>query len=610
MEAKTALELLAPAKDAETGIAAVNFGADAVYIGAPRFGARREASNALPDIEKLVRYAHRFHARVYAALNTVLFDHELEEARKIILGLHDCGVDAVIIQDMGILRLDLPPIEWHASTQTDNFTPGKARFLEKAGFKRIILARELSLEQIREIRQYTGADLEFFVHGSLCVSMSGLCYMSLASGNRSGNRGACAQPCRKKYDLEDASGKTIISQKYLLSLRDLNLSAEIPSLAEAGISSFKIEGRLKDLNYVRNVTAYYRKKLDGYLAGNPVFRRKSSGTVKFDFEPVPEKTFSRGHTTYFLKGRQKGIASFDSPKSVGEFIGTVQHTDGNLLDVETDRLISNNDGLSFFTKEGELQGARVNMANGRQLFLATPAIIPPGTRLFRNYDHLFEEKLKNSRTHRKIRLSLQVQEIPGGIRISGKDEDGIQLDKEFPLEKQPSLQPEKTKALFMEQLRKTGGTDFETDEIAVSWEKPFFLPLSVINGMRRDFLDSFMEKRLLKHPQPEPAGTTEDFPYIDKVITATGNVTNALAVRFYQEHGVTDMVPALEVSRNFRGERLMSMKHCLKYQFNHCPRIEGSETIPGKEPLFLRDGEKKFRLEFDCRECTMNLYKP
>jgi 23S rRNA 5-hydroxycytidine C2501 synthase len=603
------LELLAPAKNAETGIAAINYGADAVYIGAPRFSARADASNSISEIEKLARYARRFHARVYAAFNTILFDHELEEARRIIVDLVNAGIDALIIQDMGILEMDLPPIEWHASTQTNNYEPGKILFLEKAGFSRVILARELTLEQITEIREQTTVDLEFFVHGALCVSLSGQCYMSLASGDRSGNRGVCAQPCRKLYDLEDARGNPILKQKHLLSLRDLDLSDYIQKLAKAGISSFKIEGRLKDLHYVKNITAWYRKKIDAFLNEDPSFKKGSSGTIVFDFQPNPAKTFSRGSSHYFMDGRNREITSFNSPKSIGEPVGTVTKSSGHILHIKTDCTISNNDGLSYFSENEELQGVKVNVAKGSELILAESAHIKPGTRLFRNHDHIFGETLKNSRTRRKIRLKIELFESQEGLILKGKDEDDIELEMRFSIEKQPSNKPERAGEVFVEQLSRSGDTDFDVTEVSLCWNMPLFMPVSGINSIRREFLEAFMEKRFEYHPRPKIKERDKTLQWHEGEVTYLANISNHLSARFYQKCGVEKMEPALETSRDFREKQLMTMKHCLKYQLGYCPKENRNKTIPWEEPLLLRDGNRKFRLDFDCGECKMNVYQ-
>jgi 23S rRNA 5-hydroxycytidine C2501 synthase len=602
------IELLAPARTAASGIIAVNFGADAVYTGAPLFSARKAAGNSVTDIERLANYAHRYYARVYVALNTILFDNELDTARHLIRQLYEAGADALIIQDMGILQMDLPPVELHASTQTNNYDPARIRFLEEVGFSRIILARELTLEQIRKIREVTTCELESFVHGALCVSMSGQCYMSESQGGRSGNRGVCAQPCRKLYDLTDSRGKIIQRQKHLLSLKDLDLSDHLPEMAFAGISSFKIEGRLKDDNYLKNVTAFYRKRLDTFLEGTPGFVKSSSGTVTFDFIPDPVKTFSRGSTDYFLNGRNKDIVSFDTAKSAGEFAGTVQRVEGKKVTIRLVKEINNNDGLTYFTEEGNLEGVKVNTAVGNEILLAGHAKLKPGSNLYRNYDHAFSEKLKGSRTIRKVRIEIRIEIAESIVKFNVTDEDGVSFEMEIQHEGISASQPEKAAQVLREQMARSGGTVFEVGNVSLSWKEPIFIPVSVINQMRRDLLEAFLDYRLKFRPMPVRFIHRENAIGPDKSVSFLGNVSNRLAKKFYEKHGAENVEPALELSRDYKGRRLMTMKHCLKYQLGFCPR-EGNHLPSGfAEPLYLTDGDRKFRLEFDCRDCRMNLF--
>ena len=601
------LELLAPARNGDAGITAINYGADAVYIGAPSFSARAAAGSSVGEIGKLIRYAHRYHARVYAALNTILFDNELEEARRMIYQLVDAGIDALIIQDMAIMEMDIPPVALHASTQVNNFLPENIRFLEKAGFTRVVLARELTLRQIAGIRQQTEVGLEAFVHGALCVSMSGQCYLSLAAGNRSGNRGVCAQPCRKAWNLIDAAGKVVVRNKHLLSLKDLDLSDYLPELARAGITSFKIEGRLKDENYVKNITALYRGKLDAFLEGNREFLRGSSGRVFFDFEPDPARSFSRGGSSYFLYGRHKGIVSFDTPKSAGERVATVRKSGGLQAWVDAEKPLSNNDGIAYYDQEGILKGLKVNTAEGNLIKWAEPVELPQGTILYRNYDHAFVTLLKNSRTCRKIGMKLQVEPSSAGIRLTGTDEDGITCFREFPAEHMPARDGRKAETVMREQLSKSGDTLFGITVVEFNWEYPLFLPVSVINGIRREFLSFFEDFRAGCLPRLVPGIRDPEAMYPLTELTWLGNVSNGLARQFYQKHGVTHVEPALEIARDFRGRRLMTMKHCLKYQMGFCPAENPGSSPPWEEPLFLADENKKYRIEFDCRECRMNL---
>lgn len=608
MKGKSAIELLSPARTAGSGIIAVNYGADAVYIGAPQFGARAAAGNSIADIERLTTYAHKYRARVYAALNTILFDNELEKARSIIFDLYNAGIDALIIQDMGIAAMDLPPIEIHASTQANNFDVSRIRFFEETGFSRVILARELSLEQIREIGRNTKLELEFFVHGALCVSMSGRCYLSEALGGRSGNRGICAQPCRKMYDLTDGNGQIIEAQKHLLSLKDLDLSGSIAELAEAGISSFKIEGRLKDDSYLKNITAFYRKKIDAFLNINASYTKTSSGETIFDFEPAPLKSFSRGATTYFLYKRSPEITGFETPKSKGEFVGAVKKARGKTLEIELQMPLSNNDGLTFFDDIGDLKGMKVNSANGNTITLAEQTGLETGTKIYRNYDHKFTEQLKNSRTMRKISLGLTVEETENGLQITGRDEDGIIFRKEYDLEKVAAQNPQKSETTLREQLGKSGDSVFAVNSVALAWRQPFFLPISKINEIRRDFLAAFEEERAKKHPASKPFVHNRNSKFPAGSVDYSENIANRLARKFYREHGVQKISNALETEKNYAGKKLMTTKHCLKYQFGFCPKETAGRKTPLAEPLFLKDESRKLRLEFDCRQCCMYVF--
>lgn len=602
------IELLSPARTADAGRIAINFGADAVYIGAPLFSARAAAGNRIQDIEKLAEYAHRYHSRVYVALNTILFEEELEKARSQIWDLYHAGADALIIQDMAVPEMDLPPVELHASTQANNFDVSKVRFLESAGFSRVVLARELTLSQIREMRKATSIELECFVHGALCVSLSGRCYMSLAQGGRSGNRGVCAQPCRKLYDLVDARGKSIAQKKHLLSLKDLDLSGHLPGLIGSGVNSLKIEGRLKDDNYVKNITAHYRKLLDSFFRDNPVYGKTSSGSCSFDFEPDPSKTFSRGSSHYFLNGRSDDLVSFETPKSAGEFIGTVIRSQGRMLELKTGELLNNNDGLCYFDPSGNLSGLKVNVADGNRLTLAGEGNLPQGTKVFRNYDHKFSEMLKSRRTRRKVDIRLSVKERNQGLLIQGRDEDGISLEREFAVEKFPARDAAKAEEILKEQMGRSGDSIFRVVETRVDWAEPLFLPVSLINRVRREFLDEFTGLRIQKRDTGRKFNHNSDARFPVTQVDFTENISNSLSRQFYERHGVVSAAPALEVTEDYAGKRLMTMKHCLKYQLGYCRKYGGSDQVPWVEPLFLVDGDRRFRLEFDCTACRMNLY--
>ena len=566
------IELLAPARTADSGIVAINFGADAVYIGAPAFSARAAAGNSVEDIARLAKYAHQFHARVFVALNTILFDHELDSAQTLIRQLFNAGADALIVQDMGILKMNLPPIELHASTQTNNYSLERIQFLENVGFQRIVLARELTLQQIKEIRTETTVELESFVHGALCVSLSGQCYMSEALGGRSGNRGVCAQPCRKLYDLFDADGRIIMKQKHLLSLKDLNLSDYLADMALAGITSFKIEGRLKDDSYLKNITAYYRRRLDAFLENNYDYRKASSGKVWFDFVPDPAKTFSRGTSNYFLQGRSADIVSSDTPKSAGEYIGTVDRCHGKILIISSGKSLNNNDGLCFFNSEGKLEGTKVNVAQGNTITLAEDVVLQAGIKIYRNYDHAFTELLKSSRTTRKILVDIEVSAVETGLKLTIYCDEGISYQSVFPVEKTVAQQPEKAVETLQVQLAKSGDTVFEVGNVSVDWNEALFLPVSQINQIRRSFLDAYLQFRTGQRNSNTPFIHHADTRLPFKQVSFSENVANRLAEGFYREHGAEDIEPAMEVTKNYHDKRLMTMKHCLKYQLGYCPK--------------------------------------
>lgn len=617
---KRTIELLSPAKNLECGLAAISHGADAVYIGGPKFGAREAVGNSVHDIEKLASEAHLFGAKVYVALNTILYDEELESARQLINQIYNASADALIIQDMGILEMDLPPIPLHASTQVHNFTPSKIEFLEKVGFNRAVLARELTLEQIHEIRNRTSIELEFFVHGSLCVSLSGQCYLSHALGGRSANRGACAQPCRKKYNLTDSEGNILIRDKYLLSLKDLNNSASLEELVDAGISSFKIEGRLKDADYVKNITSFYRKKIDAFLEGKNEFVASSAGKVYFDFDPDPRKSFNRGSTDYFLHGRLKDIASPDTPKSLGEEIGKVtlvrDTTTGKLKDrkdslsffeVDSDIPLSNNDGLVFLSKKGESIGLKINQVEGKRVFPDKMNGIYEGALVYRNYDHCFREKLKSDETARKIMVEVGLTETTEGFSISAVDETGLIVSLEFKVEKQEARDPEKSKELIKKQLSKSGETVFEIHKVETNGCERSFFQSSMLNLMRREVLEKLAVIRKQK-PQFFNARQSNSCPFPLSELEYQANVSNRLARSFYHRHGVPDPGTAFEKQDGYQGHVLMTTKHCLKYQMGYCRRYDKNFDSLLHEPLYLENESAKLKLEFDCHDCRMKVF--
>lgn len=601
------VELLAPAKNLECGKAAVDHGADAVYIGAAQFSARSAAGNPVSDIAELVRYAHRFGVKVLVAINTVLTDSQLPAVRELIWQLYEAGADAIIIQDMGILELDLPPIALHASTQTDNRTIEKVQFLAQSGFSRVVLARELSLKQIKSIARACPVELEVFVHGALCVSYSGQCYISEAMSGRSANRGECAQYCRLPYDLYDGDGNRLQKSKHLLSLKDLDLSESLEELLEAGVTSLKIEGRLKDVDYVTNITSYYRKKLDAIIdASEGKYRRASSGQTRILFEPDPEKSFRRSSTDYFLHGRHREIYQPETPKSLGEPIGKVVAVGRSTFDIETSRTLHAGDGLCFIASDGTLKGFLVNgVEQNRRV---KPHLMPQleaGVMLYRNQDHAFDKLLKGKTAERKIAVSMKLTEQSDGFTLEITDEDGIAHSSLFLIEKQEARRTEGVQDGIRQQLGKLGASIFEAGSIDLELSKPWFLPASVLNEWRRSVADQLEAKRLESYRRELPARREpSDFPA--KNLTYLGNVTNRLAHRFYKSHGVEDIQPGFEIKAE-EGAVLMFTKHCVKYEMGWCPR-EG-QTMPVAEPLLMTHGQQRFRLEFDCPRCEMHVSK-
>ena len=599
------IELLAPAKNLECGIAAVDHGADAVYIGASQFSARAAAGNSIEDIATLVRYAHRFRVKVYVAINTVLTDEQLPAVVQLIEDVYSAGADAIIIQDMGILQLTIPPIAIHASTQTDNRTVEKVKFLEEAGFSRVVLARELNLQQIKSISLQTSVELEVFVHGALCVSFSGQCYISQAMGGRSANRGECAQYCRLPYQLYDGNGNQLERSKHLLSLKDLDLSDSLPDLIEAGVTSLKIEGRLKDVEYVKNITSFYRRKLDAYFeksAGS--YGRASSGSTRFFFEPDPEKSFRRSSTNYFLHGRHSGIHLPETPKSLGESIGLVRSIGHNFLEISAEREIHNADGLCFISADGTLKGFLVNVAEANRIFPYQMPDIAIGTQLYRNQDHAFEKILKGKTSERKIRVDMLIRETSTGFDLELTDEDRFHVSCHFDAEKQEARRLEGVEAAIRQQLSKLGSTIFELASLKVEFEKPWFLPASTVNEWRRVAVETLERKREEQYVREERIQSRQP-QYPETTLSYLGNVTNKQARLFYKNHGVEKVMPGFEIIAE-KGVALMFMKHCVKYEMGWCPRA--GQSMPVAEPLFLEHRSLRFRLEFDCARCEMRLY--
>lgn len=580
------IELLAPAKNKICARAAIDCGADAIYMGASEFGARKKAPNSLEDVKEIVEYAHRFNVRVYITINTILTDTEILQAKDLIDELYQIGVDAVIIQDMGLLELDLPPIALYASTQCDNRTPDKVKFLENAGFSRVILARELSIEQIKEIRKQTKIELESFVHGALCVSYSGQCYLSHAIGGRSANRGECAQPCRKNYSLVDEEGNFIAKDKPLLCLKDFNASKHITGMVNAGISSFKIEGRLKDENYVKNVVAYYRKLIDdlGY-------QKTSSGKILLDFEPDVEKSFNRGFTDYFLAKRTKCF-TFDSPKSKGKYIGKVTKVEGDFFEI--DAKLNPQDGLCYLVKD-ELLGCLVNKIDGNKVYPYKMEGIKVGTKIYRNVDAEFEKALKNSKTCRKIGANL----IFKLNKITATDEDGNCAEIEYEFEEFANNK-EKMGTNVIKQLSKSGDSDFQVENIEILVDKIPFLAVSKLNELRRGLLKGLMQQRLNNYKRPVTGQKEQKCVYPQPEIDYRGNVSNSYAKKFYQEHGCKVTQNAFESGDKCGGKCIMQTKHCLKWAFSMCKSPKNLTLIDEKG--------KRYPLKFNCDKCEMEIY--
>lgn len=608
------LELLAPAKTADFGIEAIIHGADAVYIGGPAFGARANAGNPVADIGRLASHAHRFNARVLVALNTILDDEELEEARQLVWQLYDAGADALIIQDMGLLELDLPPIQLHASTQTDIRTPEKACFLDEVGFSQIVLARELSLEQIRQIAGQTTATLEFFVHGSLCVSYSGLCNISHAQTGRSANRGDCSQSCRLPYSLADQDGQLIAEDQHLLSMKDNNQSDNLRALIDAGISSFKIEGRLKDLSYVKNITAHYRQQLDAIIEELPDCRRSSSGRSTFFFTPQPEKTFNRGSTDYFLNDRQADIGAFATPKFVGEPIGTVIGTGRDSFDLSSHAPLHNGDGVSYFNADQELVGLRINRAeaagSGYRLFPALgngrlPDDLRVGTSLYRNRDQEFERKLEKKSAERRISATMRFEETPDGFALHMKDVEGVSAVGHLLHVREPAQNAERALSTLRENLGKLGSTIYSVETIDLAIDTAWFVPASALNALRRNTVEALDAARREAYRRPSRRAPLEPPAiYPEAALSYLGNVFNEKARAFYEKHGVSVIEPAYECHAEKGEVSLMITKHCLRYSFKLCPKqVKGIRP----DPMILLNGNEKLTLRFDCKPCEMHV---
>ncbi len=608
------LELLAPAKNLACGIAAIDHGADAVYIGAPRFGARAAAGNSMENIRQLCDYAHPFGAKVYVTVNTIIYDEELDDTARMIHDLWQNGVDAILVQDMGLLNLPLPPIALHASTQTDNRTADKVRWLAGLGFRRVVLARELSVEEIAAIhRAVPDVELEVFVHGALCVSYSGLCYASQHCFGRSANRGACAQFCRMKFDLLDAGGRELEHQRHLLSLKDLNQLECLDQLVEAGASSFKIEGRLKDSAYVKNVVAAYNVRLNAIVDRQPErYCRASRGECQYTFTPNLQKTFNRGFTHYFLNGRQPDIFSPDTPKAMGEYVGCVKEIRGNSFNVAGTASFANGDGLCFINADRELEGFRVNRAEGNRLFpQKMPQHLRPGMALYRNSDQHFEKLLSRPSSVRRIPVVMRLSADDRGFCLSA---DGVtaRIDYEHQVSEKPQHDT------IVRQLSKLGGTPYKCRKVEMDDDFQWFIPGSLLAELRRQLVSRLLDaarakaKTATAETQAEQVREQTGLPLSIAALYPYGylfNVANEKARDFYAAQGLESPEAAYEKrTGKIPSPLLMQCRHCLRYALGGCLK-HGGRKPEWREPLFLRlaDG-RRFRLEFDCPHCQMNVY--
>ena len=641
------IELLSPAKNLEVGFAAINHGADAVYIGGPSFGAREKVGNSIEDIESLCKHAALFDAKVYVTMNTLLFDSELEEARKIAYDCWNAGVDALIVQDMALLNMDMPPIALHASTQCHNIEAEKVKFLEDVGFSQVVLARELSIDQIKDIRSKTTVPLEYFVHGALCVSYSGQCYLSHVIGGRSANRGACAQPCRLAWNLENAEGKRLISNRHLLSLRDLNNSKNIEELINAGITSFKIEGRLKDIDYVKNVTAFYRKTIDEIIERRDDLCRSSRGESNPTFYPAPEKSFSRGFTDYFIHGRQKYIDAPYSPKSMGEYLGTIEKVKNKSITIRTNKELHNGDGLCFLDRENKLLGFNVNgvmetrtqtqtrtqtVTSNTDISMATRFKIE-GSKIFRNSDLVWQKEVEKSSGNRKIKIDLRFTDTADGFALSAKlhDEESEYITTNLSIEKEIANNTEKAFDNIKSKLSQWGDTEFSVEEIEIDFSTvgtrlatsikenaetrlAYFIRASVLGEMKKDLVEKLKSHLIEKHRNERERRDVETYGrtssqqnviYPQKSLSYLGNVINNKARGFYELHGVTDIEDGLEKLRSKEELVVMTTKHCIRYANNICSKEIGKPATS----LYLVNDKGRFRLDFDCRNCCMKVIK-
>ena len=605
------IELLAPARDADIAIAAIDHGADAVYMGASHHGARADATNTLDDVQRACDHAHRYGAKIYATVNTLVYDDELMEVEHLVHDLYSIGVDALIVQDLALLRLDLPPIALHASTQCDLRTPDKARFLESLGFSQLVMARELTLDEIAAIRQATTVPLEAFVHGALCVSYSGRCAISQVLKGRSANRGECAQLCRLPYDLVDGKGRVLVEGKHLLSLRDLAQHDRVEQMMAAGVSSFKIEGRLKEVGYVKNVVAYYRRVIDKVIARQPErYRRASFGSVDLTFEPAIEKSFNRGFTHYFLDERRPhdgmSMASIDTPKSQGEFLGRALRCVGNTLTIDTRASLSNGDGLSFIDSRGQFSGARVNRALGKgTVLLRESADIPRGARIYRTADKALSDLLAKASANRTIAINAELRYTSGLLSLTLADERGNRVTHTLPCDLQPAAKPQGERQRA--ELAKLGGTIYRMDEAQVPGD--IFIPASLLSQLRRETIEMLDRTHRITRPIDMRRPEDKSAPCHVTKLEPADNVANRLAEQLYRDHGVTDIVPALEAGTPASASTpLMHTRYCLRRQLGACLKGKNATALP--RDLYLKTGTTLLKVTCDCKACEMTITHP
>jgi putative protease len=623
--ARTRLELLVPARDAQIGIEAVNHGADAIYIGGPGFGARDKASNSVEDIARLARHAHRYGARVFVTVNTILRDDELEPARRVAWQLYEAGADALIVQDMGLLELELPPIQLHASTQTDIRTPEKARFLQDAGFSQMVLARELDLKQVRAIAaRVEHAVLEFFVHGALCVAYSGQCFISHALTGRSANRGSCSQECRQPFTVTDAAGRVVAHDRHVLSLKDNNQSANLEALIDAGIRSFKIEGRYKDMATVKNVTAHYRQLLDAILERRTEFAAASSGRCRYTFTPDPDRGFQRGATDYFVNGRQIDIGAFDTPKHAGIPVGHVLRLGKDHFDLEAQDAtvaLHNNDALTWIDLQGELQGAPINVAQrlgGRawRLFPNAPMASLKGLRagaaISRNRDMAWERLLERKSADRLIGVTLTLAQTAEGVALEALDDEGHLGRATTALPHAPARDRARAATAAKDHLARLGGTIFEARAVHADGADACFVPPSTLNALRREAIAALEAARDAAWQRlPRARAVEPPTPYPEPALSYLANVYNSKAAAFYARHGVQVIDAAYESHEELGDVSLMITKHCVRYSLSLCPKqakgVTGVQGMVKAEPLTLVHGQDRFTLRFDCKPCEMHV---